>query len=79
MIRKKNRQIRELTLEVQALRRNVADYRARHDMAVNELSDLSLGLGFTPEYPVTTHVEKMEYKAALVLKKLAKMPLREAP
>jgi hypothetical protein len=77
----KQQQIDLLKSENAALRRNVADYKVRHDFAVTELAELSSGIGVKPSWYAAGHSwdKAMEYKAQLAVIKLLKMPLREAP
>lgn len=75
----KQQQINELTEECAALRRNIEDYKRRHDFAVSELAGLVQKLGIKPHWSASNHEDWMAYKAALALERIAKMPLREAP
>lgn len=74
--------IDELRQENGALRRNVADYRARHEAMVKRLRDISQGVCSRPHwYSELKHswVDAIKSSAADTLSEVAKMPLREAP
>lgn len=57
-----------------ALRRHVADYKYRHDAAINALAEIASGLGRKRDNQWSA-----AFLAADHLCVIAKMPLREAP
>lgn len=65
-------------LEIQALRRNIFDYKQRHDKAVYGLSQLCIGCCRKANDQEQWH-SGMQRLAADYLSEIAKMPLREAP
>lgn len=77
-MRSKQYVIDEQSREIMALRRYVADLKARHDMAISELAELAQGVGSRPSWG-GGHPDWMKYKAACALREVAKMALREAP
>lgn len=77
----KQRRIDELRAEKEALRREVADYKHRHDMAIDALNSLSQGRGVKLSWMTDAHDWKhaMANLAGNTLAQIAKYPLREAP
>ena len=69
--------IDEQRQEIRFLRCHIADYKHRHDLAINALADLAAGYGITVQNRDWHH--SMQEFAKNKLAMIAKLPLREAP
>jgi hypothetical protein len=73
----KQERIEELEKENQRLRNTVADYRARHDVAICALSQISQNVGVKPAWFDGSWEKALAYSAAMTLVQISKMRLRE--
>lgn len=68
----------EMRRRINLLEQLVRDYEIHHDIAIDELRELSQGLGVKPTWwkPEYGWEKAMAYKASLALVRIMKRPLR---
>lgn len=82
MRKTKSEIINQLQASERALRRNIYDLTKRQEFLIQQMSEISQGLGSKPTWyneEKHTWVEAIKWKAAKCLEIVSKMPLREGP